>query len=109
MCWTVLASVRWCWITRRGTSVLSVPDGLEFVFLPSYSPERPKPVRCWFRAKKLQPAERLWALCDEPVVNRCLPSLAALEAVLSVRCVALMGDAGRVRAFTRFGWWPINC
>jgi len=31
---------------------LRVPEGLEFVFLPAYSPE-------------LQPAERLWALCDE--------------------------------------------
>ena len=75
---------------------LEIPQGLEFVFLPAYSPE-------------LQPAERLWALCDEPLVNRCLPSLAALETVLAGQCVALMGDAGRVRAFTRFDWWPTDC
>jgi hypothetical protein len=34
-----------------------VPDGLHPVTLPPYSPE-------------LQPAERLWALSDAPLVNR---------------------------------------
>ena len=88
---------------------LRVPDGLEFVFLPAYSPERPKPVRCWFRAKKLQPAERLWVLCDETVTNRCMKDLEALEAALSVQCECLMADADRVRAQTLFCWWPRNC
>ena len=31
-------------------------DRLEVVFLPAYAPERPKPVRCWCGAKKLNPA-----------------------------------------------------
>ena len=75
---------------------LRVPDGLEFVFLPAYSPE-------------LQPAERLWALSDETVTNRCLESVDALETTLSVQCERLMGDAGRVRAQTLFYWWPRNC
>lgn len=75
---------------------LRVPDGLEFVFLPPYSPE-------------LQPAERLWALCDETVTNRCMGSLEALESALCVQCECLMGDAGRVRAQTLFHWWPRNC
>ena len=75
---------------------LCVPEGLEFVFLPAYSPE-------------LQPAERLWALCDETVANRCMGSLEALEAALCVQCECLMGDAGRVRAQTLFHWWPRNC
>ena len=35
---------------------LAVPDGLRLVYLPPYSPE-------------LQPAETLWTLVDEPVVN----------------------------------------
>jgi DDE superfamily endonuclease len=78
------------------SKTLKVPDGLEFVFLPPYSPD-------------LQPAERLWGLCDEPLTNRCLPSLCVLETVLSRQCVALMGDAGRVGAFTRFDWWPKDC
>ena len=44
---------------------LCVPEGLEFVFLPPYSPE-------------LQPAERLWVLCDETVANRCMGSGVAM-------------------------------
>ena len=75
---------------------LCVPEGLEFVFLPAYSPE-------------LQPAERLWALCDETVANRCMGSFEALEGALCVQCECLMGDAGRVRAQTLFHWWPRNC
>ena len=35
---------------------------------------------------ELQPAERLWALVDEPVANRAFPDLDALEAVLVERC-----------------------
>jgi hypothetical protein len=38
-----------------GTS-LKLPEGLPLVPLPAYSPE-------------LQPAERLWPLPDEPLVN----------------------------------------
>ena len=45
---------------------LVVPDGIELVFLPPYSPE-------------LQPAERLWSLVDEPIANRVFPDLDALE------------------------------
>ena len=40
---------------------LAVPDGLRLVYLPPYSPE-------------LQPAETLWPLVDEPIVNRLVPS-----------------------------------
>lgn len=76
--------------------VLCVPEGLEFVFLPAYSPE-------------LQPAERLWALCDETVANRCMGSFEALESALCVQCECLMRDTGRVRAQTLFHWWPRNC
>ena len=36
-------------------------ERLEIVFLHAYAPERPKPVRCCFRAKKLNPIELLWA------------------------------------------------
>jgi hypothetical protein len=76
--------------------LLCVPAGLEFVFLPPYSPE-------------LQPAERLWALSDEPVANRCLPSLEALERVLCGKCEELMGDLDRVRGVALFHWWPKDC
>lgn len=72
---------------------LAVPDGIDLVLLPPQSPE-------------LQPAERLWALVDEPVANRVFPDLDALEAVLVDRCRALEADPARLRAHTRFHWWP---
>ena len=40
----------------HGPEDLAVPDGISLVFLPPYSPE-------------LQPAEHLWPLVDEAVVN----------------------------------------
>jgi len=43
-----------------------VPDGIILLFLPPYSPE-------------LQPAERLWSLTNEPLVNRAFASLDELE------------------------------
>ena len=72
-----------CWSSIRpaGTPVprLVLPEGIELVFLPAASPE-------------LQPAERLWALVDEPVANRAFPDLDALEAVLVERCRTLEAD-----------------
>jgi hypothetical protein len=41
---------------------LAVPDGLRLVFQPAYTPE-------------VQPAETLWTLVDEPVVNKHIPTL----------------------------------
>lgn len=72
---------------------LLVPEGIDLVFLPRASPE-------------LQPAERLWALVDEPVANRAFPDLAALEAVLVARCRTLEADPQRIQAHTHFHWWP---
>jgi hypothetical protein len=83
-------------VDRAGWHVahdLMVPDGIDLVFLPSYSPE-------------LQPAERLWPLVDEPVANRAFGTMAALEAVLVDRCRALEADPQRLHAHTRFHWWP---
>ena len=72
---------------------LVIPEGIDLVFLPAQSPE-------------LQPAERLWALLDEPVANRAFPDLDALEAVLVERCRALEADPARLQAHTQFHWWP---
>jgi transposase len=72
---------------------LSLPDGIDLIFLPAASPE-------------LQPAERLWSLLDEPVANRAFPDLDALEAVLVQRCRSLESDPDRLQAHTRFHWWP---
>ena len=75
----------------HGPEGLAVPDGITLVFLPPYSPE-------------LQPAERLWPLVDEPVVNKHFATLADLEATLAERCKRL--GAGTIRPHTAFHWWP---
>ena len=70
---------------------LPVPDGIRLVYLPRYTPE-------------LQPAEHLWPVLDEPVVNSYFATLADLEAVIARRCVAL--DSQDLRTGTSFHWWP---
>jgi transposase len=72
---------------------LSLPAGLDLVFLPPYSPE-------------LAPAERLWPLVDEVVVNQTFPDLDALEAVLVPRCQTLTRQRPRLKTLTRYRWWP---
>ena len=75
----------------HGPEGLVVPEGISLVFLPPYSPE-------------LQPAEHLWPLVDEPVVNRHFATLADLEAVVAERCRRL--DADTIKPHTDFHWWP---
>ena len=72
---------------------LVLPDGLDLVFLPAYSPE-------------LAPAERLWRLVDAPVVNRSFATLDDLEAVLVPRCQELAQQRRRIKSLTRYHWWP---
>lgn len=72
---------------------LVLPEGLDLVLLPAYSPE-------------LQPAERLWPLINEPIANQALPDLAHLETVLCARCQSLRADRSTVQAHTHFHWWP---
>jgi hypothetical protein len=71
---------------------LEIPEGLDLIFLPSHSPE-------------LQPAERLWTLVDEPIVNRSFDTLAQLEEVLLARCQALLQQQDLIRGLTGFHWW----
>src|SRR5262249_39515829 len=54
----------------------------------------------------LQPAGRLWPLVDEPVANRAFADFADLEDALAERCRTLRDDRRRVKARTRFHWWP---
>lgn len=74
------------------SGTLTVPEGIDFVFLPPASPE-------------LQPAERLWPLVDEPVANRTFADLDALEEVLVTRCQTLRADRRRIKAHSRYHWW----
>ena len=78
------------WHTRPN---LTVPDGLRLIYLPAYTPE-------------LQPAEHLWPLVDEPVVNTHFKSLNDLDAVLDTRCRFLDQHPDIVAPRTHFHWWP---
>ena len=78
------------WHTEPG---LAIPEGVRFVRLPPYTPE-------------LQPAEHLWPLVDEPVVNKYFPTLDDLDAVLAKRCRFLSQDRQLIAAHTNFNWWP---
>jgi len=71
---------------------VQVPDGIELMFLPPYSPE-------------IQPAERLWPLTDEPIVNQFFTTLDELDAVLAERCRILAEDAELIKNHTLFHWW----
>jgi transposase len=75
----------------HGPEGLAVPEGISLVFLPPPSPE-------------LQPAEHLWPLVDEPVVNRHFATLADLEAVVAERCRRL--EPAILKPHTDFHWWP---
>jgi hypothetical protein len=69
-----------------------VPAGIHLEFLPPYSPE-------------LQPAEHLWQLSDEPLVNRKFENVDALEATLATRCNLLCAMPAVIRQHTLFHWW----
>ena len=53
-----------------------IPQGITVEYLPPYSPE-------------LQPAERLWTLVDEPLVNEYFETIEEIEDILEVRCNVL--------------------
>jgi|AGTN01.1.fsa_nt_gi hypothetical protein len=72
---------------------LIVPEGIELVVLPPYSPE-------------LQPAECLWPLLREAVANDHIEDLADLDQILGDRCNALTDDPDTIRGRTLFHWWP---
>lgn len=83
-------------LDRAGSHVakdLEVPDGLELMFLPAYSPE-------------LQPAEHLWPLTDEALANVHFETLGDLDDILAERCRILADDPDQIRANTLFHWWP---
>lgn len=83
-------------VDRAGWHVsprLTVPEGMELVFLPPYSPE-------------LQPAERLWTLTNEALANRIFSDLTELEQAQAERCLALQDHPEIVRPRVNYHWWP---
>ena len=75
------------------TEKLEIPAGLYLEFLPARSPE-------------LQPAERLWPLLDEAIMNRVFDTLENLKEVMCERCRQLIKQPEILRALTQFHWWP---
>ncbi|MEL6606609.1 MAG: transposase [Cyanobacteria bacterium J06614_10] len=74
-----------------------VPEGIEIEFLPPYSPE-------------LQPAERLWQLVDEPLVNQYFETIHEIEDILVKRCCVVSEMKERVRKLTNYHWLEnISC
>ena len=72
---------------------VTVPEGIELIQLPAYSPE-------------LQPAEKLWPLSNEGIANRHFKDLAELEEAQSERCRALLEQPALISTYTLFSWWP---
>ncbi len=72
---------------------VELPSGIILEPLPPYSPQ-------------LQPAQRLWALADEPLVNKSFETLDELEGVLCQRCQILSSMPAQIQALTHYHWWP---
>lgn len=70
---------------------VKTPSGIIVEFLPAYSPE-------------LQPAERLWTLVDEPLVNEYFETISELEEVLVERCNLLREMKQEIKNLTRYHW-----
>ena len=54
----------------------------------------------------MQPAETLWTLVDEPIVNKHVPTLEALDQIISMRCAALATEREKIKSQAGFHWWP---
>ena len=72
-----------------------VPSGIEIEFLPPYSPE-------------LQPAERLWQLVDEPLINQYFETINEIEEILVERCCVVSEMKDEVRKLTNYHWLKDN-
>jgi DDE superfamily endonuclease len=77
----------------HGESNLKVPDGIRLLFLPPYTPE-------------LQPAEHLWEVVDEPIINQHIADIDTLGAIIAERCVQLANDHQTIKGRAGFHWWP---
>ena len=70
---------------------VKIPVGITLEFLPPYSPE-------------LQPAERLWNLVDEPLVNRHFETINEIEELLIKRCNVLSKMKQEIKNLTNYHW-----
>lgn len=73
---------------------VKIPNGIHLIFLPPYSPE-------------LQPAERLWPLTNEGILNRDFKDLDELQDAQAEWCLAISQRRSEVQALTCYKWWPL--
>ena len=73
------------------SKTVKIPEGMSVEYLPPYSPE-------------LQPAERLWSLVDEPLVNEYFETIDEIEEVLVKRCNVLREMPEEVKNLTNYHW-----
>ena len=72
---------------------VDIPEGIIVDYLPPYSPE-------------LQPAERLWTLVDEPLVNEDFETLEEIEEILVIRCNFLREEMKEeIKNMTNYYWF----
>jgi transposase len=72
---------------------LQVPEGIHLLHLPAYSPQ-------------LQPAERLWPLTNEPLVNQAFEDIEQVEDLVYQRCQRLLQQQELIRGLTFYHWLP---
>ncbi len=70
---------------------VKIPSGMMVEYLPPYSPE-------------LQPAERLWKLVDEPLVNEYFETLDDISERLVKRCNILSTMNEEIKNLTHYYW-----
>ena len=78
---------------------VEIPEGITIEFLPPYSPE--------LYAKRYplgQPAERLWTLVDEPLVNENFETINEIEELLVKRCNVLREMKEEIKNLTHYYW-----
>ena len=95
----------------HGPAGLKIPDGIRLIYLPP--PPATPPSVAWRGpspappySPELQPAETLWALVDEPIVNKHIASIEQLEEKIANQCVGLAEQREQIRSRTGFHWWP---
>ncbi|MGH6843647.1 MAG: transposase [Methylocella sp.] len=77
----------------HGPANRKIPEGIRLIYLPPFSPE-------------LQPAETLWTLVDDPIVNEHIATITELDEKIAQRCVALAEQPEQIQSRTGFHWWP---
>jgi len=80
----VPGNARW-----HGPANLKIPDGIRLIYLPPCTPE-------------LQPAETLWALAGEPIIDQHIAAITELEEKIAAQCIVPAGQPKQIESRTGF-------